>query len=439
MPGGGELDDEDHAPTYRRGGGGGSSRRGPPARRLDYLDNDRVGHRGRQRRDEHDGSEEDQHWWGRDRDSENEDPRGPYVGEKERRRGSDHGDWADYGGEAPYEPGPSRRAESKAADEEDDEDDRGGGWGDAAASEDEGFAPHGRGSSHRAEAPARRAEPAEEKPARDAPEKKAQASTGGTTSDQADFVDFETAPAGGPGQPMMTCLVVRDRSGLKYMAPEYMLYLQNGRKRGHEKLILIARRHQNPSGGCSYHIYNVSRGHVGGRLKKKGGNYIGKLKASYNKSENVMYNNEQMKEELGGIWFDKPKLLDHMRDGPQPRKLRIILPPMKKGGTPKPHKVPPSDYPFGGLLGQLQSENVDSDCFLLEGKEPVYENRHYRLNFHGRVTVPSVKNFQLVDPADIDEVICQFGKVDDDRFHLDFKGPLNAFQAFCVALSQFNY
>jgi hypothetical protein len=37
----------------------------------------------------------------------------------------------------------------------------------------------------------------------------------------------------------------------------------------------------------------------------------------------------------------------------------------------------------------------------------VFENGNYRLNFHGRVTVPSVKNFQLVDPKDVNDVVCQ--------------------------------
>lgn len=60
-----------------------------------------------------------------------------------------------------------------------------------------------------------------------------------------------------------------------------------------------------------------------------------------------------------------------------------------------------------------------------------------RLNFRGRVTVPSVKNFQLVG-ADPTDVLCQFGKVGEDRFHLDYKQPLNAVQAFALALCQFN-
>jgi Tub family len=64
---------------------------------------------------------------------------------------------------------------------------------------------------------------------------------------------------------------------------------------------------------------------------------------------------------------------------------------------------------------------------------------NYRLNFRGRVTVPSVKNFQLVAPDDIDYIVGQFGKVGEDRFNLDFRAPLNAFQAFSIALSQFNF
>jgi tubby and related proteins len=68
------------------------------------------------------------------------------------------------------------------------------------------------------------------------------------------------------------------------------------------------------------------------------------------------------------------------------------------------------------------------------------------LNFHGRVTVPSVKNFQLVaaaDPKDsagtVDKetVLLQFGKVDDNMFTMDYRHPLSAFQAFAISLSSF--
>ena len=80
----------------------------------------------------------------------------------------------------------------------------------------------------------------------------------------------------------------------------------------------------------------------------------------------------------------------------------------------------------------------DAPFYQLETKEPVFENGNYRLNFHGRVTIPSVKNYQLTTADDIHNVICQFGKVGENKFHLDYKFPLNAYQAFAIALTQFS-
>nr|CAB3464735.1 unnamed protein product [Digitaria exilis] len=68
------------------------------------------------------------------------------------------------------------------------------------------------------------------------------------------------------------------------------------------------------------------------------------------------------------------------------------------------------------------------------------------LNFHGRVTVASVKNFQLVATAgsggpwgvgDEETVILQFGKIEDDAFTMDYRQPLSPFQAFAICLTSF--
>jgi len=63
----------------------------------------------------------------------------------------------------------------------------------------------------------------------------------------------------------------------------------------------------------------------------------------------------------------------------------------------------------------------------------------YVLNFNGRVTMASVKNFQLVAPDELDEVKVQFGRVGKDLFTLDFRFPLSPLQAFGIALSSFDY
>ena len=68
----------------------------------------------------------------------------------------------------------------------------------------------------------------------------------------------------------------------------------------------------------------------------------------------------------------------------------------------------------------------------------------YTLNFRGRVTVASIKNFQLLPTHAIDqthiahEAIMQFGKVGKDTFHIDFAAPFSPLQAFAVALSSFS-
>ncbi|KAM2001183.1 hypothetical protein ACFX16_008407 [Malus domestica] len=68
------------------------------------------------------------------------------------------------------------------------------------------------------------------------------------------------------------------------------------------------------------------------------------------------------------------------------------------------------------------------------------------LNFNGRVTVASVKNFQLVASPENgvaagqehENVILQFGKVGKDVFTMDYRYPISAFQAFAICLSSFD-
>ncbi|KZV29082.1 phosphoric diester hydrolase [Dorcoceras hygrometricum] len=84
---------------------------------------------------------------------------------------------------------------------------------------------------------------------------------------------------------------------------------------------------------------------------------------------------------------------------------------------------------------------------ILRNKAPRWHQQLqcWCLNFHGRVTVASVKNFQLVASPENgqvgpqhDKVILQFGKVGKDVFTMDFRFPISAFQAFAICLSNFD-
>lgn len=84
---------------------------------------------------------------------------------------------------------------------------------------------------------------------------------------------------------------------------------------------------------------------------------------------------------------------------------------------------------------------------ILRNKSPRWHEQLqcWCLNFHGRVTVASVKNFQLVaspenGPAgpEHEKIILQFGKVGKDLFTMDYRYPISAFQAFSICLSSFD-
>ncbi|CAH8363240.1 unnamed protein product [Eruca vesicaria subsp. sativa] len=89
-----------------------------------------------------------------------------------------------------------------------------------------------------------------------------------------------------------------------------------------------------------------------------------------------------------------------------------------------------------------------SGLTILKNKAPRWHEhlQCWCLNFHGRVTVASVKNFQLVATVDQSQpsgkgdeetVLLQFGKVGDDTFTMDYRQPLSAFQAFAICLASF--
>lgn len=95
----------------------------------------------------------------------------------------------------------------------------------------------------------------------------------------------------------------------------------------------------------------------------------------------------------------------------------------------------------------LQS-GQNEGMLVLRNKAPRWHEQLqcWCLNFNGRVTVASVKNFQLVASPENgvaagpehENVILQFGKVGKDVFTMDYQYPISAFQAFAICLSSFD-
>ncbi|GFQ86982.1 tubby-related protein 3 [Trichonephila clavata] len=112
-----------------------------------------------------------------------------------------------------------------------------------------------------------------------------------------------------------------------------------------------------------------------------------------------------------------------------PRKMSVILPALSNENK----RI---EIREDGLLEKLKNKKLDN-LLELQNKKPQWndESQSYVLNFHGRVNVASVKNFQIVHINDPDYIVMQFGRVSDELFSLDYSFPMSAMQAFAIALS----
>ncbi|XP_073223915.1 tubby-like F-box protein 5 isoform X2 [Cicer arietinum] len=151
-----------------------------------------------------------------------------------------------------------------------------------------------------------------------------------------------------------------------------------------------------------------------------------------------------------------------------PRRMRstmhlIPISSVQEGGTaPTPLEFTNFHNEHDASTSQISKEKkqevveIGSTCtdfskepLILKNKAPRWHEQLqcWCLNFKGRVTVASVKNFQLVaaaepchnvSAAEQEKVILQFGKIGKDIFTMDYRYPLSAFQAFAICLSSFD-
>ncbi|KAL4367749.1 hypothetical protein GQ457_05G006500 [Hibiscus cannabinus] len=141
----------------------------------------------------------------------------------------------------------------------------------------------------------------------------------------------------------------------------------------------------------------------------------------------------------------KEALLQHHQPSPNPLKNNFLHCTVQKtkGKEPILGTISPS------LPARPVSSPDSAEPLALNNKAPRWHEQLqcWCLNFKGRVTVASVKNFQLVaagepshdvSPEEQEKVILQFGKFGKDIFTMDYRYPLSAFQAFAISLSCFD-
>ncbi|XP_031997422.1 tubby-related protein 1 isoform X2 [Hylobates moloch] len=244
--------------------------------------------------------------------------------------------------------------------------------------------------------------------------------------------EFVLRPA--PQGRTVRCRLTRDKKGMdRGMYPSYFLHLDT-----EKKVFLLAGRKRKRSKTANYLISsdptNLSRG---------GENFIGKLRSNLLGNRFTVFDNGQnpqrgystnvasLRQELAAVIYETNVL--GFRG---PRRMTVIIPGMSAENERVP--IRPRNA-SDGLLVRWQNKTLES-LIELHNKPPVWndDSGSYTLNFQGRVTQASVKNFQIVHADDPDYIVLQFGRVAEDAFTLDYRYPLCALQAFAIALSSFD-
>lgn len=128
------------------------------------------------------------------------------------------------------------------------------------------------------------------------------------------------------------------------------------------------------------------------------------------------------------------ELLQYNPQAVGPRKMTAIIPSLQEDG--KPHVFPPASDGGPVLMDDYKCGQFRDKMVIMHNKQPHFNKQlaAYCLNFNGRVTKPSVKNFQLVADSDPDAVILQFGKIGRNLFTMDYQHPMSALQVRIINL-----
>ncbi|XP_060770328.1 tubby-related protein 3 isoform X2 [Neoarius graeffei] len=248
--------------------------------------------------------------------------------------------------------------------------------------------------------------------------------------------EFVLRPA--PRGVTVKCRITRDKKGMdRGLYPTYFMHLE--REDG-KKLFLLAGRKRKKSKTSNYLISVDATD-----LSREGESFVGKLRSNLMGTKFTVYDNgtnpsknsgalleeSNTRQELAAICYETNVL-----GFKGPRKMTVIIPGMNMNFERVPVR-PTNDQE--SLLSKWQNRSLEN-LIELHNKAPVWndDTQSYVLNFHGRVTQASVKNFQIVHDNDPDYIVMQFGRVAEDVFTLDYNYPMCALQAFAIGLSSFD-
>ncbi|KAH6837311.1 tubby like protein 7 [Perilla frutescens var. hirtella] len=252
----------------------------------------------------------------------------------------------------------------------------------------------------------------------------------------------------GPQDAPHQCLIKRDKKNSAFYL--YLALSPSFTDKG--KFLLAARRCR--SGGRTEYIISLDEGDLSQGSKC----YIGKLRSDFLGTNFKIYDSEaphsgakpsstKAGRRIGSKQISPQVPAGNFKVGNVSYKFNLLK---SRGPRRMACKItcPSSTDRHDDELKINKLEGSAPGFTVLKNKAPRWHDHLecWCLNFHGRVTVASVKNFQMVatidqskpdGKGDEETVLLQFGKVGDDTFTMDYKQPLSAFQAFAICLSSF--
>eukprot|EP00108_Taenia_solium_P006977 TsM_000986200 transcript=TsM_000986200 gene=TsM_000986200 len=263
-----------------------------------------------------------------------------------------------------------------------------------------------------------------------------------------DVEEFITTPA--PKGVTVCCRISRDKHGLEGgLFPSYFLHLE--RQEDGRRFFLLAARRKRRATTCNYlisldatvptTILSPLDASSDGRLT------VGHLRSNFLGTQFVLLSTRSRYTGLhtstghpdvdvaSGDWSKEIATISYepnILGFKGPRRMTVLLPPVVEPVDPK------ANYELSKhATGSPETRSAFSGVMELHNKKPMWneETQSYVLNFHGRVTQASVKNFQLIDNSDESTILMQFGRVSNDVFTMDYTYPLTALQAFGIAIS----
>uniref|UniRef100_A0A3B3BCP2 Tubby-like protein n=1 Tax=Oryzias melastigma TaxID=30732 RepID=A0A3B3BCP2_ORYME len=255
-------------------------------------------------------------------------------------------------------------------------------------------------------------------------------------SEMSNLEEFVLSPA--PRGVTIKCRISRDKKGMdRGLYPTYFMHME---KEDGKKVFLLAGRKRKKSKTSNYLISVDATD-----LSREGDSFIGKLRSNLMGTKFTVYDSGSNPcKSVGALLEDSPARQElaavcyetNVLGFKGPRKMTVIIPGMNMNFERLPVR-PQNDQE--SLLNRWQNHSMEN-LIELHNKAPVWndDTQSYVLNFHGRVTQASVKNFQIVHDNDPDYIVMQFGRVAEDIFTLDYNYPMCALQAFAIGLSSFD-